>query len=113
MGSGSLNAYSLIETGYRDDLSLKEATQLAINAIKAGIIYDNGSGSNVDFVQITKEGTNYVRNHEIVGKRMIPNLGNYKFQRENIPRLGRRVIPLNKVEEEPENLDRIIPEEAS
>jgi 20S proteasome subunit beta 2 len=48
MGSGSLNATSILESRYRDDMSEEEAIELAADAIQAGIFYDLGSGSNVN-----------------------------------------------------------------
>lgn len=54
MGSGSLAAMSIFEAGYKDDMSLNEARDLAIKAIEAGIIHDEGSGSNVDVCVITR-----------------------------------------------------------
>ena len=109
MGSGSLNAYSILESRYKDNMTLAEARQLAIDAIKAGIIYDNGSGSNVDFCEITDNNINYVRNHEIVGTK-IERLGKYIAKEENIERVGVSVVPLkggktneeggNKIQEE-------------
>ena len=84
MGSGSLNAYGELETGYRDDLTLEEAKQLAIRAIKAGINYDLGSGSNVDVCILTKGKKEYFRNLEIVGKRAVEKPTPYKFKRNNI-----------------------------
>jgi hypothetical protein len=87
MGSGSLNAYSILESRYRDNLTMEEATQLAIDAIKAGIIYDNGSGSNVDFVQITEKDIHYERNFEIVGK-MSEIKGDYSVIPGNVERIS-------------------------
>eukprot|EP00919_Chromeraceae_sp_WS-2016_P062642 GHVR01148278.1.p1 GENE.GHVR01148278.1~~GHVR01148278.1.p1 ORF type:complete len:278 (+),score=50.51 GHVR01148278.1:36-869(+) len=56
MGSGSLCAMSMLETGYRDNMSTDEASKLVASAIKAGILNDLGSGSQVDVTVITKEG---------------------------------------------------------
>ncbi len=64
MGSGSLNAMAVFESGYKDDLSREEAIELVGNAIKAGIYNDLGSGSNVDLCVITKGKVDYLRNHE-------------------------------------------------
>ena len=55
MGSGSLNAMAVFESGYREDLSQDEAVKLTIQAIRAGIFNDLGSGSNVDIRIITKD----------------------------------------------------------
>merc|ERR1712224_921450 len=55
MGSGSLAAMAVFETGWREDLSREEAVELVKNAIRAGIFNDLGSGSNVDITVIEKE----------------------------------------------------------
>lgn len=62
MGSGSINAYAEMEHGYRDGMTVEEGKQLAIKAITAGIIYDLGSGSNVDLMIITSQGRTHFRN---------------------------------------------------
>ncbi|KAK2194871.1 bifunctional Peptidase T1A [Babesia duncani] len=69
MGSGSLNALSVLEEGYRDGMTLEEAVQLATNAIKAGILNDLGSGSNVDICILEKDGAQHKRSAEQVEKR--------------------------------------------
>jgi len=55
MGSGSLAATGVLETKYKDGMTLEEARELAIEAIEAGIFYDLGSGSNVDICVIEKK----------------------------------------------------------
>lgn len=67
MGSGSLAAMSVMETGYSDDMSVsqtrpghmlshsaqeEQAIDLVRRAIRAGIFNDLGSGSNVDLTVI-------------------------------------------------------------
>merc|ERR1711972_337536 len=64
MGSGSLAAMTVLETGDKDDLTMGEGKTLVANAIKAGIFNDLGSGSNVDVCVITKEGGTIFRNME-------------------------------------------------
>jgi len=64
MGSGSLAAMSVLESGYKDNLTIEEGKTLVANAIKAGIFNDLGSGSNVDVCVITKEGGTIFRNME-------------------------------------------------
>jgi len=64
MGSGSLAAMSVLESGYKDNLTIEEGKTLVANAIKAGIFNDLGSGSNVDVCVITKEGGTMFRNME-------------------------------------------------
>lgn len=56
MGSGSLAAMSVFETGYREDMSEAEAVELVKEAILAGVFNDLGSGSNVDITVIRKGG---------------------------------------------------------
>ena len=84
MGSGSVPAYGVLESGYNDDLTLEQAQHLAVNAIKAGILYDEGSGSNVDFVILRQNKTDYFRNYEIVGQKMLKKPQPYNFIHNNI-----------------------------
>lgn len=55
---------SILEDGYKDDMSREEAIELAARAIKAGIYHDNASGSNVDICVITKEKSELMRPYE-------------------------------------------------
>jgi 20S proteasome subunit beta 2 len=65
MGSGSLAAMSVFETGYKDDLTEEEAKELVKNAIRAGIFNDLGSGSNVDLTIIrTDSSVEVLRGYE-------------------------------------------------
>lgn len=57
MGSGSLAAMSVFETGWSEDMSEEEGTELVKRAILAGIFNDLGSGSNVDVCVIRTDGT--------------------------------------------------------
>ena len=52
MGSGSLAAMAVLESGFADDLSEADAVALVAAAIRAGIFNDLGSGSNVDVTVI-------------------------------------------------------------
>jgi len=61
MGSGSLAAMSILENSYRLNLGLQEAKKLVISSIKAGIMNDLGSGSNVDICVITTENSDLQR----------------------------------------------------
>jgi 20S proteasome subunit beta 2 len=54
MGSGSLNAMAVFESGYKEGLTRDEAVDLVAKAIRSGIFNDLGSGSNVDICVITK-----------------------------------------------------------
>merc|ERR1719510_969730 len=64
MGSGSLAAMAVLESEYREDLSVDEGKALVAKAIRAGIFNDLGSGGNVDVCVITKEGGQIFRNME-------------------------------------------------
>jgi len=61
MGSGSLAAMSVMETQWKEGLSEEEAKALVTEAIKAGILNDLGSGSNVDVVSVKIDGFNLER----------------------------------------------------
>lgn len=98
MGSGSVAAYGVLEPHYRDDLSLEEARLLAVEAVRAGILYDLGSGSNIDYVLLTRGKTDYHRNAVQVGRREVPKPTPYAFLRDNIPVL--RHVALDIVKQE-------------
>jgi len=51
-GSGSPIALGVLENNYREDLSIEEAKQLAISAVKAAVERDSWSGEGVDVVII-------------------------------------------------------------
>lgn len=55
-GSGSPIAYGVLESGYREDLSLEDAKKLAVKAVVSAISRDGFSGEGVDVVTITKSG---------------------------------------------------------
>ncbi|KAI3964331.1 hypothetical protein MKW92_051375, partial [Papaver armeniacum] len=63
MGSGSLAAMAMFESQYREGMTREEGIHLVSEAIRSGIFNDLGSGSNVDVCVITKDGTEYLRNH--------------------------------------------------
>jgi 20S proteasome subunit beta 2 len=71
MGSGSLNATTVLESKYHDELTREEAIQIATEAITAGIYHDLGSGSNVDFHVFTKGKVERFRN-AILNKDLAP-----------------------------------------
>ena len=55
-GSGSPLAIAVLETKYRDDLTVKEAIPIVIEAVKAAMKWDPGSGEGFDVIVITREG---------------------------------------------------------
>ena len=52
MGSGSLAAMSVFESGYKDGMTEVEAKKLVRDAIAGGVFNDLGSGSNIDLCVI-------------------------------------------------------------
>jgi 20S proteasome subunit beta 2 len=63
MGSGSLAAMAVFESGWRSSMNEAEAIALVQRAIGAGIFNDLGSGSNCDICIIRMDGTvSYNRN---------------------------------------------------
>ncbi len=57
VGSGTEIAIGLLEEGYKEDLTIEEAKDLVIRAIKSAISRDTMSGDGIDFLIITKDGT--------------------------------------------------------
>lgn len=55
MGSGSLAAMAMMETQYKDDMTVEEGKELVANCIRAGIMNDLGSGGNVDVCAIWRD----------------------------------------------------------
>ncbi|MGQ9624861.1 MAG: archaeal proteasome endopeptidase complex subunit beta [Candidatus Bathycorpusculaceae bacterium] len=56
VGSGTEIAMGVLEEGYKENLSVKEAKELVIRAIKSAISRDTMSGDGIDFLIITKDG---------------------------------------------------------
>lgn len=96
MGSGSLAAMSVFESGFKPDMELQEAMTLVQNGIRAGIFNDLGSGSNVDLCVITKEGTKYLRPYEEANQKGVRQ-GSYRYKRGTTAVLTSQVKPF-KVE---------------
>ncbi|KAJ3478250.1 hypothetical protein NLI96_g9883 [Meripilus lineatus] len=62
MGSGSLAAMAVFESGWQPNMTREQALELVTAAISAGIFNDLGSGSNVDACVITATQTEMLRN---------------------------------------------------
>ncbi|KRH92669.1 20S proteasome, regulatory subunit beta type PSMB7/PSMB10/PUP1 [Pseudoloma neurophilia] len=62
MGSGTLAAISVLESHYSPSITNEQACELAANAVKAGILNDLYSGSNVDLVLLDTKTTKVTRN---------------------------------------------------
>jgi len=56
VGTGAEIAVGVLEENYREDMSLKEAKEMAIRAMKSAISRDSMSGNGIDFLIFTKEG---------------------------------------------------------
>ena len=77
MGSGSLAAMSVLESGYKDDLDEAAAIELVSQAIQAGIFNDLGSGSNVDVTVIKKGKTIGESEVKVLRNMLCPNPRQY------------------------------------
>jgi len=83
MGSGSLAAMAVFESGYRDNLTQDDAMLLVAQAIQSGIFNDLGSGSNVDLCIIRKDSEKvaYYHNYLQCNPRLYKRPTSYQFQR--------------------------------
>ena len=111
MGSGSISADAELESGFKDNMTLEEAKQLAIKAITAGINYDLASGSNVDFVILKKGKTEHFRNYVNVGKKEVVKKTPYKLIPRNIPILKEERITFEKVKVKIDDDNKMVIEE--
>ncbi|KAI6099863.1 nucleophile aminohydrolase [Pisolithus thermaeus] len=62
MGSGSLAAMAVFESGWKPNMEREEALKLVCDAVAAGVFNDLGSGSNIDACVITATHTETLRN---------------------------------------------------
>ena len=97
MGSGSLNAMAVFESGYKDDMSREEAVDLVTRSIRAGVYNDLGSGSNVDICVITKEGVEYLRNHQYLQGKTYERQVPQRFATGTTTVVGERVYDVKKL----------------
>lgn len=104
MGSGSLAAMSVFESGYQDNMELETAKKLVEDAIHAGIFNDLGSGSNIDITILSrvngKTDVQILRNYRTLND---DKLLRGKIQRDivtNIPR-GSTTVLTSKFEAMP------------
>jgi proteasome beta subunit len=66
--SGMPFILGLLERQYRKDLTVKEGTELAIEALKASTQRDSASGNGMDILTITKDGINQVLSKELISE---------------------------------------------
>jgi len=64
--SGMPYILGLLERQYKKDITVKEAIELAKEALKSSTQRDTGSGNGIDVFTITKEGIKHVVSEEIV-----------------------------------------------
>ena len=57
VGSGAEIAVGVLEEAYKENMTVKEAKELVVRAIKSAVSRDIMSGDGVDFLVITSEGT--------------------------------------------------------
>lgn len=79
MGSGSLAAMAVFESGFKDDMTEEEAKELVTAGITAGIFNDLGSGGNVDLCIIRKGKTEYIRGYRKENPRKYRKPTGYNF----------------------------------
>ncbi|TRM76560.1 proteasome subunit beta, partial [Sulfolobus sp. B5] len=56
VGSGARIAIGVLESEYRNDMSLEQASELVVKSIKASIERDVTSGDGIDIAIIDKNG---------------------------------------------------------
>lgn len=100
MGSGMIAAMSVLELGYREDLTLEEGKELVADAIAAGVFNDLGSGGNVDVCTINQNGE---KNHQRAYRE--PNQRKYKadfkpFPKGATPLMGKSIYKERSVKVE-------------
>jgi len=97
MGSGSLAAMAVFESGWREGMEQEEAVELVHQAILSGIFNDLGSGSNVDIVIITKDKVDRRRNMDKPNER--PFRRDYIFPRGTTEVTKEEVVKLEHKDE--------------
>ena len=66
--SGMPFILGLLERQYKKDITVKEATELAVEALKASTQRDTGSGNGIDVYTITKDGVTKVVEKELMSE---------------------------------------------
>ncbi len=64
-GSGSIVVYGILEALYKKDISVKEASDLAVKSISAAVQRDSGSGNGIVVYTITKDGVKKVMDRDM------------------------------------------------
>lgn len=97
MGSGSLAAMAIFEAGWRPEMTREEGVALVVEAIRAGIFNDLGSGSNVDVVVIAQgKAPEVLRNYQTPNERPTKEQS-YVFSRGTTTILKETIRPLREL----------------
>ncbi len=67
-GSGSMMAYGVLETIYKEGMSVKEGVELGVKAVSAAMQRDMATGEGLDVFTITPEGAKKVVAKKIVSE---------------------------------------------
>ena len=67
-GSGMMFAMGVLEAGYTKDISVEDATKIAIKAVSAAMERDTGSGGGIDIITVTKDGARKVMTKQLETK---------------------------------------------
>ena len=65
-GSGSVFAYGVLETQFKEGMSVDEAASLAVKCINTALQRDSASGNGVNVVVVTEKGIKRVMNKDLV-----------------------------------------------
>lgn len=57
VGSGTEIAVGVLEEGYKENMTMDEAKDLVVRAVKSAVSRDVMSGDGIDFLMVTKDGT--------------------------------------------------------
>jgi proteasome beta subunit len=55
-GTGTSTAFGVLENDYKEDLTVKQAEEIAVRAVRAGISRDVQSGGKIHVMSVTNEG---------------------------------------------------------
>lgn len=64
-GSGSVFAYGVLETQYKNDITTAEAVKLAVRAVNTALQRDSASGNGIEVVVVTEKDIKRVMSKEV------------------------------------------------
>ena len=64
-GSGSVMAYGVLETLYKQGISIEEGIKLAVKCVNAALQRDSASGNGINIITITEEGIKKVLTKQV------------------------------------------------